>query len=123
MTGLATRHTRIVRPTAVHLGNGTGHGTMLAEALAGFGEQWPDAACRNYDPELWFPDRGGDDSRAREICGRCPRMAQCLAGAIDRAEPDGVWGGENFNPDRRSVALAKVVRSNVKRRPRRNSVG
>jgi hypothetical protein len=44
---------------------------------------------------VFFPD-GGDDSEAKEICGRCPIRAACYALAVARGEKFGVWGGENF---------------------------
>ncbi len=28
------------------------------------------------------------------MCGLCPLQADCLAGALEREEPWGVWGGE-----------------------------
>ena len=43
---------------------------------------------------LFFSDNTLDTARAKAICGKCTLAADCLAGAIDRAEPWGVWGGE-----------------------------
>lgn len=51
--------------------------------------------CRD-DPELWFADSPADVELAKELCRSCPVQAQCLAGALDRCEPWGVWGGELF---------------------------
>ncbi len=48
------------------------------------------------DPALWFSDRPADLELAKEFCQLCPLRAPCLAGAIERAEPVGVWGGEIF---------------------------
>ena len=53
-------------------------------------------ACQREDPELWFSDAPAHLELAKEHCRRCPVRAACLAGAIDRAEPWGVWGGEIF---------------------------
>ena len=33
---------------------------------------------------------------AKGICRGCPLRADCLAGALSRAEPHGVWGGEEL---------------------------
>jgi WhiB family redox-sensing transcriptional regulator len=53
------------------------------------------AACAGEDTAVFFPD-GDDDSKAKEICGRCPIRAACYALADARGEKSGVWGGENF---------------------------
>ncbi|MDO8392157.1 MAG: WhiB family transcriptional regulator [Actinomycetota bacterium] len=43
---------------------------------------------------LFFSDIPLDTARAKAICGKCALAPDCLSGAIDRAEPWGVWGGE-----------------------------
>lgn len=52
--------------------------------------------CRNTDPELWFAEQAGQVELAKAMCRECPLTASCLTGALDRAEPWGVWGGEVF---------------------------
>ena len=42
---------------------------------------------------LFFSDDLVDIGRAKAISTRCPLRANCLADAIDREEPWGVWGG------------------------------
>jgi WhiB family redox-sensing transcriptional regulator len=32
--------------------------------------------------------------RAKAMCRGCPARIACLAGALERGEPWGVWGGE-----------------------------
>jgi WhiB family redox-sensing transcriptional regulator len=49
--------------------------------------------CR-IDPELFFAEKPEDVERARALCGDCPVRAGCLAGALQRGEPFGVWGGQ-----------------------------
>jgi WhiB family redox-sensing transcriptional regulator len=46
------------------------------------------------DPDLFFAESPADITRAKELCRGCPATAACLAGALERAEPWGVWGGE-----------------------------
>lgn len=46
------------------------------------------------DPDLFFAESPADIARAKELCGRCPFTEPCLAGALERGEPWGVWGGE-----------------------------
>jgi WhiB family redox-sensing transcriptional regulator len=43
---------------------------------------------------LFFSDNVIDIARAKAMCGLCPLSADCLAGALEREEPWGVWGGE-----------------------------
>ena len=43
---------------------------------------------------LFFSEEFVDMARAKAICARCTTKAECLAGALDRSEPWGVWGGE-----------------------------
>ena len=52
--------------------------------------------CRLNDPELFFAESPADVESAKALCLTCPVMAECLAGAIARHEPWGVWGGEVF---------------------------
>jgi len=43
---------------------------------------------------LFFSDNVVDIARAKAMCGLCPLQASCLADALEREEPWGVWGGE-----------------------------
>ena len=43
---------------------------------------------------LFFSDDEFDIARAKAICGRCGVRRTCLAGAVERREAYGVWGGE-----------------------------
>jgi WhiB family redox-sensing transcriptional regulator len=52
--------------------------------------------CRTNDPELWFAERQADVERAKALCADCPLVGGCLAGAVERREPWGVWGGQVF---------------------------
>jgi len=46
--------------------------------------------------EVFFSEELHDIARAKSICAECPVIAECLAGAIEREEPYGVWGGQLF---------------------------
>jgi WhiB family redox-sensing transcriptional regulator len=48
------------------------------------------------DPELFFAEAPDDVEFAKSLCGGCAARVECLAGAIERREPWGVWGGELF---------------------------
>ena len=65
---------------------------MLARRAADLGDPLP---CTD-DAQLWFSDHPADLDLAKALCGTCPLRRPCLAGALARAEPCGVWGGEIF---------------------------
>lgn len=69
--------------------------------------------CRVNDAELWFAESPADVERAKALCVDCPVRAACLAGALERQEPWGVWGGELF------VAGVVVARKRPRGRPRK----
>ena len=52
-----------------------------------------DAACRDLDTNLFFPDSESDSGPALAVCAECPVRAQCLDFAIRTRQNDGVWGG------------------------------
>jgi WhiB family redox-sensing transcriptional regulator len=60
---------------------------------------WSDlAACRDVDPELFFPitSKGPgafEIARARSVCRGCSVRPECLDWALDREILHGVWGG------------------------------
>jgi WhiB family redox-sensing transcriptional regulator len=56
-----------------------------------------DRPCVAGDPDLFFAERPDDLERAKALCVDCPVRSQCLAAALDRGEPWGVWGGEIFD--------------------------
>ena len=53
--------------------------------------------CRRENPQLWFSDLPADLQLAKAYCQPCPMRRACLAGAVERHEPHGVWGGEIFS--------------------------
>jgi len=54
-----------------------------------------DLPCRE-DPELFFAESPDDVEFAKSLCMGCAARITCLAGAIERREPWGVWGGQLF---------------------------
>ena len=52
--------------------------------------------CQHENPQLWFSERPADLALAKVHCQPCPLRRFCLAGAVERREPHGVWGGEIF---------------------------
>ena len=53
--------------------------------------------CHSADPEIFFSESPEVIAQAKTLCGGCPMKAKCLTGALSRAEPAGVWGGELFD--------------------------
>jgi WhiB family transcriptional regulator, redox-sensing transcriptional regulator len=52
--------------------------------------------CQRENPQLWFSELPADLELAKAYCGPCPLRGPCLAGAVARGEPHGVWGGQIF---------------------------
>jgi WhiB family redox-sensing transcriptional regulator len=72
--------------------------------------------CRNFDPDLWFAESPAELELAKSLCGDCPVRVECLASALARQEPWGVWGGEIFERG------AVVPRKRPRGRPRKEDV-
>jgi WhiB family redox-sensing transcriptional regulator len=59
---------------------------------------WRSAACRDADPELFFPVGAHGPARddialAKAVCATCGVRRQCLQYALATRQPHGVWGG------------------------------
>ncbi len=80
-----------------------------------------DAACREEDPELFFPvGTSGPALRqaaeAKAVCHRCPVASDCLAWALATGQDAGVWGA--MTEDERRA----VKRRSARRRTRKATV-
>lgn len=64
--------------------------------------------CRQETDDLWFSDNPADLEQAKVLCASCPVRRTCLAGALERREFTGVWGGEIL--DRGAVIARKRPR-------------
>ena len=69
--------------------------------------------CRTEDADLWFAESPADVEAAKALCTPCPLQEACLAGALARREPWGVWGGQLVS------AGVVVARKRPRGRPRR----
>jgi WhiB family redox-sensing transcriptional regulator len=67
-------------------------------------------ACRDADPELFFPTSRESIDKAISICASCPVQPECLDYALDAGERFGIWGG-----------VTEKSRRNVRRRMRRTA--
>ncbi len=72
--------------------------------------------CRAFDAELWFAESPADVELAKSLCADCPVRTACLAGALERREPWGVWGGQLL------IQGAIVARKRPRGRPRKCEV-
>ncbi|MER7579974.1 WhiB family transcriptional regulator [Kitasatospora sp. NPDC097691] len=76
--------------------------TVLAEYRPDGGGDLRGAACVGVDTEVFYPDpdkigAGWAERRAKMICAGCPVKSLCLADAMERREPHGVFGGLTAN--------------------------
>ena len=74
-------------------------------------------ACRGEDSELFFhpegergPRRAARETAAKQVCGRCPVVAECLAHSLATHESYGVWGGLS-EAEREAVLVARGERA------------
>lgn len=52
----------------------------------------PDRACRDVDPDVFFPERGESPDAALELCERCPCRWPCRDWAIQTRQEFGIYG-------------------------------
>lgn len=74
------------------------------------------AACRDSDPELFFP--ATDDytapavqeqiAAARRVCQSCPVTTECLRWALDSGQDHGLWA-ETTPAERRQIRRARMA--------------
>ena len=66
--------------------------------MPGYDDWRQRAACRDEDPELFFPlsEIGPGThqvARAKAVCASCPVRAECLGYALDNGLDHGIFGG------------------------------
>jgi WhiB family redox-sensing transcriptional regulator len=70
------------------------------------------SACRDADPELFFPIGSSGPAlrqldEARAICARCLVLRDCLTYALETGQDAGVWGGTS-EQERRALRAGLV---------------
>lgn len=68
-------------------------------------------ACRDEDPDLFFPITSAGPARAqvtaaKAVCARCTVRDACLRFALEARQDHGVWGGMNED-ERRAIRRAR----------------
>ncbi|MFD7448278.1 WhiB family transcriptional regulator [Kitasatospora sp. NPDC059827] len=94
--------------------------TVLAEYRPNPDSDLRGAACAGSDTTLFFPDpeeMGTEaaewaERRAKMLCAGCPVKSMCLADALERKEPHGIFGG--LNERERASVLRRAVRSRAR---------
>ena len=72
--------------------------------------------CWTEDPDLFFAESPADVETAKALCSSGPLRNRCLAEALARREPWGVWGGQLV------VQGVVVPRKRPRGRPRKNDI-
>ncbi len=75
------------------------------------------SACRDEDPELFFPIGTTGPALmqiedAKSVCRRCDVVEQCLTWAIDNGQDAGVWGG--MSEDERRALKRRRARARAR---------
>ncbi|NDB17969.1 MAG: WhiB family transcriptional regulator [Actinobacteria bacterium] len=76
-----------------------------------------DAACRDSDPELFFPIGNTGPAliqieQAKQVCRTCPVISECLQWALDSGQEAGVWGGTS--EDERRLMRRRAQRTHTR---------
>jgi WhiB family transcriptional regulator, redox-sensing transcriptional regulator len=79
------------------------------------------AACRDLDPDLFFPIGTAGPAvtqiaEAKEICLTCPVRTSCLDWALRHYQDYGIWGGTTER-ERQALRSAVNVRQQQRQRP------
>lgn len=71
------------------------------------------ALCSEVDPEVWFPENGGnakyktlEAEQARQLCRACPALVQCREYALKYTGLFGIWGA--LDPSQRRDIQKKL---------------
>ena len=82
-------------------------------------------SCVGPQADLFFSEDAARVEHAKALCATCPSRMPCLAGALARREPWGVWGGRALPrrnhraPQASSWSTAEETRTDIGPYPRR----
>jgi WhiB family transcriptional regulator, redox-sensing transcriptional regulator len=74
------------------------------------------AACRDEDPELFFPIGSTGPAlqqidEAKAVCRSCAVVEECLTWALESGQDAGVWGG--LSEDERRASKSRHLRARI----------
>jgi WhiB family transcriptional regulator, redox-sensing transcriptional regulator len=75
------------------------------------------AACRDVDPELFFPIGNTGPAlmqieEAKQVCRSCSAVEKCLQWALESGQDAGVWGG--LSEDERRALKRRSARTRAR---------
>lgn len=71
---------------------------------------WMDLGrCAEVDPEIFFPEKGGNVKPAKKVCSGCEVREQCLEYALKHGIRPGIWGGMSERERRRLKVTAPAA--------------
>lgn len=110
LRGVGTLHSEVAPPVprGPRLPCGPGPAGRSAALTAGRRLEGRPTPCATGPEDLWFAASPGDVEAAKALCRPCRLREPCLEGAVARAEPWGVWGGERWRRARSSRARGRV---------------
>ncbi|SRR6266498_75957 len=81
--------------------------SVSVTALLGAVDWAPQGACRDQDPDLFFPVGSTGPAleqiaQAKAICAGCQVRRECLSYAVETGQDCGVWGGTTAE-ERRAI--------------------
>jgi WhiB family redox-sensing transcriptional regulator len=86
------------------------HADTLMTTVKRWREPWmEEALCAYVDPEMWFPEKGGNNKDARAICAVCPVIDSCREYALKNHERFGIWGNTSEKERRGLLANPSEV--------------
>lgn len=94
---------------------------QMTAVITGHAPWMDEGACRDHDPELFFPVGTGDADTAQieyatAICHRCDVQGECLRYALVNNVKHGIWGGRT---EQERTAMARGRRHHRTPRHRR----
>lgn len=66
-----------------------------------------EAACKDLDPDDFFPPAGVDTTPIKDLCRSCPVRLPCLDFALNTNQQHGIWGGLSERERRRIKQLRR----------------